>query len=263
MPPGALLTKLNRRPPRRRTPVAVRFTVFCARADVFDRTRWPSSNGGHNPPHHVAGGAIGASTPADLGGPGYLESSSRMRSARDAATRARGYARAPSPTALPKPRPRRTNVAWRRSTGGGDARGTASGHARRPQWRDCRRRLQFVGNAPQSDDQTLLVLRHRGAPDRPAVSPKTTRSLTRGNRSLRKSRASRKRLEVARGDARADGRGSVQALTLALDEVVTNIISCTPTTANEHRIEIRVDLDGTIAAVRRASRTRRPRLQSA
>ena len=79
------------------------------------------------------------------------------------------------------------------------------------------------------------------------MSPKTL-SLTCGNR-LEEIAGVTERIE-AFGAMHGLPAEDLFKLTLTLDEVVTNIISYAYDDANEHQIEIRMDLDGTTAAVR-------------
>ena len=105
MPPGALLTKLNRDLCVDNTS-SLFVTVFCARIDVRTGTL-AYSNGGHNPPYHVTASGSASTLPM-LGGP-VSESSSRIRSAKGRGNSRPGIRSCSSPTALPKPRPRWTN----------------------------------------------------------------------------------------------------------------------------------------------------------
>ena len=160
MPPGALLTKLNRDLCVGNTS-SLFVTVFCARVDVRTGTL-AYSNGGHNPPYLVTASGSASTLPM-LGGPvlGILEQDSFGEGTRQLA----------SGDTLVLFTDGITEASTASDELYGDDRLTATLEARR---QDTRAQatvaaiaadvLQFVGNAPQSDDQTLLVLRYRGAP---------------------------------------------------------------------------------------------------
>ena len=168
------------------------------------------ANGGHNPPYHVTAGGSASTLPM-LGGP--------VLGILEQDSFGEGTRQlAPGDTLV-------------LFTDGRDCR-------RRP---PVRRQRAPIGRS----DAARAALPRR--PDRPAVSPKTL-SLTRGNRLD----------EIAGVTERIEAFGAMHGLTaedlfkltLALDEVVTNIISYAYDDANDHQIEIRMDLNGTSVTVR-------------
>jgi serine phosphatase RsbU (regulator of sigma subunit) len=158
--PGALLTKINR--DLCVDNVSSLFvTVFCARLDV--RTgAVVFSNGGHNPPYHVAAG--GGVSPLRLRGGPVLGVIDQTTYAEDSMTLATGdtlvlftdgitEATNSADELYGDDRLRASLDGHRLARAAGIVSETAA---------DVRR---FVGDAPQSDDQTMLVVRYRGPGD--------------------------------------------------------------------------------------------------
>jgi serine phosphatase RsbU (regulator of sigma subunit) len=157
--PGALLTKLNR--DLCVDNVSSLFvTVFCARLDVRNGAL-VFSNGGHNPPYHVAAGGV---SPLPLRGGPVLGVIDRTIYAEDSVTLAPGdtlvlftdgitEATNSADELYGDDRLRASLDGHRAARAAGIVSETAA---------DVRR---FAGGAPQSDDQTMLVVRYHGPGD--------------------------------------------------------------------------------------------------
>ncbi|HET9264672.1 MAG TPA: SpoIIE family protein phosphatase [Vicinamibacterales bacterium] len=157
--PGALLTKLNR--DLCVDNVSSLFvTVFCARLDVRNGAL-VFSNGGHNPPYHVAAGGV---SPLPLRGGPVLGVIDQTIYAEDSVTLAPGdtlvlftdgitEATNSADELYGDDRLRASLDGHRAARAAGIVSETAA---------DVRR---FAGGAPQSDDQTMLVVRYHGPGD--------------------------------------------------------------------------------------------------
>ena len=244
MPPGALLTKLNRDLCVDNTS-SVFVTVFCARLDVRTGSL-VFANGGHNPPYHVTAVGGTSALPAH-GGPvlGLLEQASFGEGA---LTLAPGDTLVMFTDGITEA----TNSADE-LYGDDRLRALLETHPQPARAESIVNAIaadvgRFVGNAPQSDDQTIA---RRAIPrpgrDRPAVSHHAL-SITCPNRLAEIGKAAE--LIEAFGAAHGLSPEVVFKLNLALDEVVTNIISHAYDDEDEHQIAIRVALDGEGVSVR-------------
>jgi serine phosphatase RsbU (regulator of sigma subunit) len=159
MPPGELLTKLNRDLCVDNTS-SLFVTVFCARLEVRTGTL-VFANAGHNPPYHVT--ASGARSPLRVRGGtvlGLLEQASFEESVMSLApgdtlvlfTDGITEATNPENELYGEDRLAASLETHRKLTRAESVVNAIAGDVRR-----------FVGNAPQSDDQAMLVVRYNGS----------------------------------------------------------------------------------------------------
>ena len=159
MSPGALLTKLNG-DLCVGIPSSLFVTVFCARLDIRTGSL-AFANGGHNSPYHVTAAGAASALPA-RGGPvlGFFKQQSFDEGMIELGP---GDTLVLFTDGISEATNREDEL-----YGDNRLRASAETHGHLPRAEsvvaaiaeDVRR---FVGNAPQADDQTMLVMRYRGA----------------------------------------------------------------------------------------------------